>query len=393
MTKITSYRIPIIDDQDHSFAAKTKEFFSGYFYYGGTRYEQINIGRNKNFRRFQEKEVNHYVSTALKVATLLTLIAPLIGAVFLLCNIIDRKWHNYRLFTNEKVPEPTLHTSKPQPKAIGPNLDFQDFFQQRHAANPRFGTLSNTDWKSLVAEYRSYRNDKDIFITQMLLLKQSLLKWHQERLEGPLAISPESFVEDEVRELLTEPLDAVLTEPRQKLLAQETQECFIKSRLRHLLKQPTCDAKAIFASHYTQYPREGVLQAFIEHATASQIEEIAQGQAFYKALCTSSPTIPNREMKLQAAFRQFWQHAKDKVRHDGYNMQIDFWHYLQYYIRLEDLPAILSSIPDTLPESQCREIADKVLKFWTLGKKIDRFEETKATLEKIVRNCPKLKVI
>lgn len=405
--RITSPFIPMIDPKDQSWCAEVKNFLNGYYYNGPIRYEKLTIGRHAGACRYEEKiEESPQERLALKVALFFTGIVPILAGLFLVGNWIDRNWHYYSYISAPKASEATLMPSPPpvpQKRYTIPeekNLPFSAFFALFIPNRRLFGEYTAEDWIAIIAEYRKYLSDSQKFFQEIILLKLKLLQWSPERLEKPLNIPKETFVESQVPELLTHSLAELgiekLKDEKEIELAIDSLVC---QRLNYFLAQSIPISKEAMQDFIDAHLAVGTPDRFIKHAaqSASANHCAALAEVFKQRnvdtcyrLFLEELLQAKKPQKIASAFSVFWDLLETKVGAVINHYQATFWVHLLAFIRPEDMPHILATVLATLPDTDKKYLINTTLDFWALRSHHPNFEALKEQAKGMIRQTPQL---
>lgn len=401
--RITSPFIPMIDPKDQSWCAEVKNFLNGYYYNGLIRYEKLTIGRHAGACRYEEKIAEMpQERLALKVALFFTGIVPILAGLFLAANWIDRQWHYYSYIPAPRAAEP-LPMPVAQKRYTIPeekNLPFDAFFARFMPTRQLFGEYTAEDWTAIIAEYRKYLSANQKFFQEMIFLKLKLLQWSPERLEKPLNIPKETFVESQVPELLTHSFEELgvesLKNEKEIALAFDNLVC---QRLNHFLAQGTPISKEAMKDFIDAHLALSTSEVVIKHAarivSAEHCQVVAQGckqrnvETSYRLfleeiLQTAEP------QKIKAAFTVFWDLLQVKIGPVINHYQSCFWVHLLAFIRPEDMRHILATVPATLSDTDRKYLINKVLDLWGLRRHEPDFQALKEQAMEMIRQTPQL---
>jgi len=404
--RITSPFIPMVDPQDDSWLANIKNFLNGYYYSGPCRYVKLTIGRHERACRYEEKiDEKPNSQLALKVALLFTGFVPVLAGLFLACNWIDRSINYYSYIPAPQASQPAVQplAAEKRPYTIPEekNLPFATFFAGFIYNKRFFGEYISDEWSIVISEYKKYLNDNQKFLQEMILLKRELLKWSPERLEKPLNISKDTFVESNVPELLTLPLEQLglehLKGQREIELAIDS---LVSNRLRHFLQEPRPIAQeeldAFITSHLRVANRELFIRKLAKEASDAQCTMIAVTlkqesiEPSYRIFLEELLQLSPQEKKFVPAFSCFWDVLMTKVSTVFNHFQPTFWTYLLGFIQTEDMPSILAAVPDSLPVAEKRFLIDQMQNLWALRRHEPKFEELKEQATAMIRATPTL---
>lgn len=426
MQRIESYRIPIVDPEDHSIGGKLKEFFDGYFYYGKSRYEVRWSGGRRDENRFQETHESHLAATILKIITIPLIVPVIIGAGFFFYNMNDRKSHNYEFIpmrTNlnlapREVPQKVLQI----PNA--PGYSFAAFRNQAYRGiGPALSHFSKEQWAEMVVAYKDYINDNTRFMTEMLLLKRELLAWNPSELDRDLheKINPQTFVESVVPEFKNTSIDALIAlippNMQRDRSMNEVIINIVESRIEEILSDIMLpeDQTGLALNFYlnklktlTESASFGNLFKFLQGLQGPQLGEALRKLNSAYSADQNSPAkevlhhffnelaqyvaVENAETKkiqLKNAFPYFWQFRNITVPSLLPNYNPTLWQSLAGQIKFEYLPVVLNTIPADLASDGCRDIVEKAI--YAVGPRSTHdFRNLEQISNLIAHECPQL---